>query len=411
MGTPCTNIDQFRRDVIGACSASYRSAHCQAAIVEATGTYGTACFHGSVFDGEALIACDSSGGLIGKYCDRNFYTNCNTGPTHEQRALHPRPMATCDTGAACDNATMLYRDVFTKWYHSRTNDAVYREMLTGEMVDVRAVEKQFEAGVRATSTEWNQKVQVANLHLSGKKKRELILGIIPGNSATQVESRESRTRLCNGTNKGPVWTTHYSDADRAHYWYNSETEESHRVHPDTGVMPNGMTVRTATRVNLCTSARRVLGGTTAEVMRQLCKFASGGRDAPLPTDTAYDTFAVPTGYRFLDYYERNTDVQEEAWPHLRSAALVCVAMQRGTVADLVRHLRSVDELDAYFAAGNAGEMVPLLICIGNGNAVPDDATVGGMEYTITRLRESIARETKQPLVELAELLIHECTGE
>ena len=302
---------------------------------------------------------------------------------------------------------MLYRDVFTKWYHSRKNDAVYSEMFTGAMVDVRALEKQFEAGVRATSTEWHRKVQAANLHLSGKKKRELILGIIPGNSAKQVEHRESRAPPRNG----PVWTTHYSEAGRAHYWYNSETEESHWVHPDTGVMPNGMTVRTATRVNLCTSARRVLGGTTAEVMRQLCKFASGGRDAPLPTDTAYDTFAVPTGYRFLGYYERNMDVQEEAWPHLRSAVLACVAMQRGTVVDLVRHLRSVDDLDAYFAAGNAGEMVPLLICIGCGNAFPDDATVGGMEYTITRLRESIARETKQPLVELVELLIRECTGE
>jgi hypothetical protein len=268
-------------------------------------------------------------------------------------------MATGDITAR-DNATRVYHDVFTTWYLSRKNDTVYKEMFTGEVVDIRVVKKQFEAGVRATSTEWQQKLQVANLHLSEKKKCRIILSIIPGRDVTP------RSTSCK--------------------------------------------LRTVARVTLCASARRLLGGTTIEVVRQLCKFANGGRDAPLPTDTAYDTFAVPTGYRFLDYYDRNTDAQEEAWPHLRSTVLACVAMQRGTVSDLVRHLRSVDELDAYFAAGHVCGMVPLLICIGSTNTVPDDETVGRMEHAIALWRENTVCEAKKPVIEIIELLMRECTG-
>ena len=69
MGTPCTDITQFRRDVIGACPARFRSARCQAAIVEATGKYGTECFHGSVFDGGpafSMYACPAT--ALGELC-------------------------------------------------------------------------------------------------------------------------------------------------------------------------------------------------------------------------------------------------------------------------------------------------------------------------------------------------------
>jgi hypothetical protein len=41
------------------------------------------------------------------------------------------------------------------------------------------------------------------------------------------------------TSKGPKWTTGYSEKFKEHYWYNNETEESHWVHPDTGLMPDG----------------------------------------------------------------------------------------------------------------------------------------------------------------------------
>ena len=85
----------------------------------------------------------------------------------------------------------------------------------------------------------------------------------------------------------------------------------------------------------------LLGGATTDIVLQLCKFASSG----------YKIFTVPTVYRFLDYYDQSAGGHEEPWPCLRSAVLACVAMQWGSVSDLVRYLASVDEMDACFAAG------------------------------------------------------------
>ena len=267
-----------------------------------------------------------------------------------------RPTSCMAAHETRDDATTGYHDAFTKWYRSRKNDTVYREIVAGEMVDACLIRKNFEANARATSTEWRRKVRSADVHLSARKKERIISTVLEGQCAI------GRSTRC--------------------------------------------TPRQVTRAKLYTSARRVLGGTTADVIRQLCQFANGGRDGPLSVDSIYDTFAVSTGYRFLEYRERETGARAEAWPHLRSAVLACVAMQRGTVSDLVRHLQSVDELDAHFTAGKACGMVPLLTCTGNTNALPDEKLVGHMESAIAFLRQKTTCESKKAQIETVELLVH-----
>lgn len=257
-----------------------------------------------------------------------------------------------------DDATTGYRDAFTKWYRSRKNDTVYREIVAGEMVDACLIRKNFEANARATSTEWRRKVRSADVHLSARKKERIISTVVEGECAI------GRSTRC--------------------------------------------TPRQVTRAQLYTSARRVLGGTTADVIRQLCQFANGGRDGALTVDSIYHTFAVSTGYRFLEYRERATGARAEAWPHLRSAVLACVAMQRGTVSDLVRHLQSVDELDVHFTAGKACGMVPLLMSVGNTDALPDEQLVGHMESAVAFLRQKTTCESKKAQIEIVELLGGEC---
>jgi hypothetical protein len=77
---------------------------------------------------------------------------------------------------------------------------------------------------------------VAFAAAGGKKRKAREAG---GERPANAPPPNGAVAALEATNNSRTWTTHYSEKSKEHYWYNSETQESHWVHPDTGLTPDG----------------------------------------------------------------------------------------------------------------------------------------------------------------------------